>query len=173
MNLNDFLNSQELTPPKNLSDVIVSKVHRDLNPSAQRVFGKILIIHLIASAVTLSICSQFGIQIFHAFDLMHVFMSVAGSAYCMSFCGALFLGISAFSIAFFLRIEELRKVSNNAFLQIALLTIISLAALFFLGAEILLIPALLWLAGAVGVGTLSLKVGLRVRKGLIMRSIHA
>ena len=158
-----FINQNAEAVPSHLSDIIFKEVHADLDPSWSQIFGKVVLIHTVLGFVTLSICSQFGLQTFPVLDLMYAFMSVVGPKYCMAFCGAIFLGGSAFSFAMLLTRPELLKVRKNGVLQILILSILSLAILAFFGAEVLLIPALLWLTGATVAGVLSLELGVRVR----------
>lgn len=158
-----FISQKPEAVPAHLSDVIFKEVHADLDPSWSQIFVKVTLIHAVLGFLTLSICSQFGLQTFPVLDLMYAFMSVAGPKYCMAFCGAIFLSGSAFSFAMLLTRPELLKVRKTGVLQILILSILSLATLIFFGAEILLIPALLWLAGAIVAGVLSLELGIRVR----------
>lgn len=167
---NDFLNAPEISPPTSVTSNVTSKVHRDLNPSNFRVGAKILGIHAGLSLVTLSICSQFGLQLFSVMDLMQSFMRIAGHTYCMAFCGALYIGSSAFALSLLLSPEEVLTVRRNRILQFLILSGVSLAAFIFFGAEVLLVPALLWIGGAFLAWVASVEVGWSIRTIALRRS---
>lgn len=167
---NEFLESKEVSPPGVVSERVLSEVHRGLNPTIPSVAAKVLGIHAVLSVVTLSICSQFGIQVFPVMDLMDSFMLVAGHSYCMVFCGALYVGASAFAMSFLLTPEEVLAIRRNRLLQFLILSSVSLAAFVFFGAEILLIPALMWLAGALLAWVTSVELGWSIRTGVLGRS---
>ncbi len=158
-----FLSSSEVTPPLSLREKIIGMVERDLNPSLQSVFFKVLAVHAVTSLISLSLCSQFGIRALPVLDLMNSVMKIAGESLCMVFCGALYLGFSALVISFMLRIEELRLVQKHKFLQVSFLSGASLGVFLCLGAEVLWGPSLLWLLGSLAGGIGSLKVGSMIR----------
>ncbi len=162
----EYLAADEITPPQLIRETVLSRIQRELNPSFMNVLLRVLVIHLALSLVTLSICSQFGLHLFPLFDLMNSFMAVAGHTFCMVFCGALFVGVSALALPLALTIEQFRVVRNNSLLQFLILSLLSLGVFVFVGAEILLIPALLWLMGALGAGIASVEIGWRVRTQL-------
>lgn len=158
-----FMDAGEVSPPAGIKAQIFDHVARDLNPSFWNVLVRVLGIHAVLSVVTLSICSQFGVQLFPLLDLMNTFMFYAGHTYCMAFCGALYIGSSALSLSLVLTPEQVRVVRKNSLLQLLILSFLSLAILLFFGAEILLFPALLWLSGALIAGVLSLELGWSLR----------
>lgn len=160
---NEFLDAAEVSPPSDVTENVTSNVHRDLNPSNFRVGGKVLLIHAVLSLVTLSICSQFGLRIFSVMDLMESFMRIAGHTYCMAFCGALYVGSTAFALSLLLSPEEVLAVRRNRVLQFLMLSGVSLAAFIFFGAEVLLVPALLWIGGAFFAWMASVEVGWSIR----------
>ncbi len=154
-----FMEAGEVAPPQSVNSKILAQVSQDLNPSFMNVFLRVLSIHAVLSIVTLSICSQFGVQLFPLLDLMNTFMSYVGHTYCMTFCGALYLGSSALSLSLVLTPEQVRVVRRNSPLQFLILSFVSLAVFLFFGAKILLFPALLWLTGAMVAGIFSLEIG--------------
>jgi hypothetical protein len=159
----EFMDGAEVDPPLRVKLNIFKHVNRDLNPSFVNVFMRVLGIHAALSIVTLSICSQFGLQLFPLFDLMSTFMSYVGHTYCMTFCGALYIGSSALSLSLVLTPEQVRVVRKSSFLQFLILSFISLAIFLFFGAEILIFPALLWITGALIAGVLSVELGWLLR----------
>lgn len=164
--LNQFLSAPEVAPPISVRETVLARVSAQLNPSSQSVFLKILGIHAIVSLFTLSICSQFGIQSIKIYDAMDSMMEVVGHTYCMAGCGVLYLGVSAFSLSFLLRSEEIKVIRRHSFLQFACLVGISLGAFLCLGAEVLLLPAALWIVGSLLGGITSLELGWMIRSKL-------
>ena len=167
----EFLSSPEVTPPQEVSAQILSKIHRKMNPSKQKLFFKILTIHTMMSFVSLSICSQFGIQSFPFFDAMKPLMSIVGPTYCMAFCGILYLGLSGLAFSFFLEPEEVRAIRRHKFSQLTALILISLGIFLGFGAQILFVPVMLWVIGSLLGGVVTLELGwllrLQFRKHLV------
>jgi len=167
-----FLEAEEIHPPMAVQEAVLARVKLDLNPSFANVFLRVLAIHGVLSLVTLSICSQFGLQLFPLLDLMNTFMAFAGHTYCMAFCGALFVGASALSLSFVLTPEQVKALRKNSLLQFSILSFLSLGVFLFFGAEILLIPASLWLVGALTAGVLSVEIGWNVRARFRKRVVY-
>lgn len=154
----EFVNSEGVSVPREVSSVILKKIHADLNPSAWVVFLKLLGIHAVVGTLSLSICNQFGLNPFHTgFSLSEYFMRL-GNSTCMVFCGVLFIGLTVLLGHFALRREEFMVLSRNAPLQIFGLSALSLAAFIGFGAEVVLGIAVLWIIGAMLGGILAAKV---------------
>lgn len=120
-------------------------------------------IHTVVSLFSLSICSQFGIQSLKIYDAMDSMMSVVGHTYCMAFCGLLYLSISALMLSFLLKPEEIKVIRRHKVLQLTLLAGVSLGVFLCLGAEILIIPGILWVVGSLVGGITSLELGWMLR----------
>ena len=151
----DFVDSEGASVPENLSKSVFARVRRDLNPSPWLVFAKLLGIHAVVGTLSLALCNQFGMSPFHSgLSLSGYFMKFGHSA-CMVLCGVLFVGLSILLCRPILRNEELFVLRKNAPLQIFGLSTISLALFLALGAEILLVVGLLWIAGAMLGGLLA------------------
>lgn len=159
----EFLSASEANLPNELSKAVLSHVHRELNPSQQTVFLKMLGIHAVVSLFSLSVCSQFGFQSFQIFDAMNVFMSAVGHTCCMALCGALYLGGSALVFSLVMRPEKIKVIRRQRLLQLALLSGLSMGVFLCTGAEMLFLPSLLWVVGSLTGGILSLELGWLVR----------
>ena len=90
-------------------------------------------------------------------------MDVVGHTYCMAFCGLLYLGISALSLSLLLKPEEIKVIRRHKILQLTLLSGVSLGVFLCLGAEVLLIPGTLWVAGSLIGGISTLELGWLLR----------
>lgn len=157
-NFKDFVNSDGVPVPKEISNQILQKVRQDLNPSAWLVFGKLLGIHALVGTLSLAICNQFGLNPFHTnFSLSDYFMKF-GHSTCMVLCGVLFISLTIGLSYLVLRREELFILSKNAPLQVFGLSLLSLAAFIGFGAEIVLGIAVLWFLGAMLGGLVATKV---------------
>jgi hypothetical protein len=158
-----FLSADEVRPPQELGHNIQQHVGRELNPTFQTVFLKVLGVHAAVSLFSLSLCSQFGFQTISLFDLMDHFMKFAGPTYCMAFCGAIYLGISALALSFLLKPEEVKAIRRHAVLQMILLAGVSLGVFLCLGANMLFVPVALWIVGSLAGGIATLEGGWLVR----------
>lgn len=156
---NQFLSAPEITPPNAAREAVLTHVNRELNPSNQNVFLKMLGVHTVVSLFSLSICSQFGIQSLKLYDAMGSMMEAVGHTYCMAFCGLLYLGISALALSLLLKPEEIKVIRRHKVLQFTLLTGVSLGVFLCLGAEVLLFPGAIWIAGSLIGGIATLELG--------------
>ena len=144
----EFVRGDSAAVPSGIAHSILEEVHRDLNPSPWLVFVKLLGIHSVVGTFSLGICNQFGMSPFRTgFSFSEYFMKF-GHSTCMFLCGVLFLGLSVLLCRSVIRIEELRVLQRNIWLQVLGLSLISLGAFAALGAEFTLIIGGLWLLGA-------------------------
>jgi hypothetical protein len=167
-----FLSADEVCPPKGVAHKILQHVSKDLNPSFQQVWLKILGVHAIVSLVSLSLCSQFGFRTLPFLDLMNQFMDAVGSTYCMAFCGAIYLGLSALALSFLLKSGEIRFIRRNIILQMTLLAGVSLGVFLCFGANLLLVPTLLWISGSLVGGAATFETGWLVRSQFRKKLIY-
>lgn len=157
----EFVQADGVPVPSDVSENILKRVHAELNPSAWMVFLKLLGIHLVVGTLSLSICSQFGLNPFHTnFSLSEYFMKF-GHSTCMFLCGVLFIGSTIALGQLALRREELLVLSKNAPLQVFGLSVLSLAALIGFGAEVVLGIGTLWFIGAMAGGVMATKIFVR------------
>jgi len=153
----EFVQSDGVPVPREVSENILKRVHADLNPSAWLVFSKLFGIHLVVGTLSLAICSQFGLNPFHTdFSLSEYFMKF-GHSTCMVLCGVLFIGLTIILGRLFLRREELLVLSRNAPLQVFGLSVLSMAAFIGFGAEVVLGIGILWFLGAMLGGVVAAK----------------
>ena len=149
----EFVRSEGVPVPEEISETIMTRVKRDLNPSAWAVFRKLLGVHAVVGTLSLGICIQFGIDPFRTgFSLSDYFMKF-GHSTCMVLCGILFVGLSVLLCRVVVRREELRILRKNAWLEVFGLSMISLGIFAVLGAEITLAIGVLWFVGAMLGGT--------------------
>ena len=114
----EFMNTSDLAVSSAVSRRILGGVYEDLNPSVWRVSGKLVLVHLLSAAVTLSACPQFGFRLLgEGMGLMHIFMRF-GTITCTFACGSVFLGFSVLAAMFFLRPEEIRKIRQHRLLHV-------------------------------------------------------
>ena len=144
----DFVETKEAIVPEELSQNILARVHKALNPSPWLVFIKLLVIHSVIGTLSLSVCNQFEMNPFNTtFSFSDYFMKF-GHSVCMSFCGFIFVSLSVLSAFFILRPEEFTVLKRNSFIQVFILSLLSLAIFLALGAEIVISIGLLWMIGA-------------------------
>ena len=158
----EFLAAEPVSPPEALSESIISRVRRDLNPSAWLVFSKLTLVHVFVGTVTLLFCPQFGFSPSGGMGLMALFMKFGEEA-CMLGCGAVFMSGSALMAAIVLRPEQVRVIRKTRFLQISSLALLSMAVFVCAGAGLLISMGLFWVLGSVLGGLVSLEIGWALR----------
>ena len=128
---------------------IFNKIKNRLFPNPWKVFGKILAIHSIVGFLSLAICSQFGLNPFGTNrSLMDWFMQVGGHNFCMIACGIFFMTTTYLLANVVMNLEELETVRKYQWLQSGVLGLISIAAFYFFGAELVATFVGLWILGA-------------------------
>lgn len=157
-----FLSAENREPPEPISSRVVKRVQSDLNPPQWIVFAKIALIHLVVGFLVLLICPQFGIGLFEGMGLTALFMHF-GELICSVACGALFLGTSMFVSSLVLKPEEIRAIRKREFVQLVLLSTLSIFAFISLGASVAATLGIAWVIGSVFGGYTSLELGRRFR----------
>jgi hypothetical protein len=102
---------------------------------------------------------------------MNVFMKIMGHTYCMILCGLLYLSLSALALSFLLKPEEIGSIRKDFYAQLLVLAGVSLGVLVCLGAEVLIFPTLLWIAGSLVGGLGALELGWMVRSKFRQRLV--
>ena len=164
----DFLSTKPVEIPQKLTETVLTKLYKELNPSFLHVFKKISFIHLIVGFFTLLFCPQFNISVTSQLGLIPYLMKF-GHEVCTFGCGAIFVGVSILVSSFYLKPEEVRVVKKYVLLQLLILSSISLGFFVAAGAEIVLSLGLIWLAGATVGGILSLDLGWALRRNLYFK----
>ncbi len=149
---NQFIQTGQTQPPKDLSEKILQKTKKMMYPSSFIVFFKLLGIHSVFGTLSLSVCSQFGLNPFNTqLSLADYFMTF-GHSVCMALCGVIFISFSIVGAWLILNRDEFNVLKKNYFIQIFSLGLLSLAIFVALGAHITLGLAVLWLIGALAGG---------------------
>lgn len=165
----EFLMTEPVKVPDGISERILNKIHAELNPSAWKVFSKVSLIHFAVGFVTLLFCPQFGISITSQLGVMPYLMQF-GHEVCMLGCGAIFVGFSLFAASLSLKPEEIKVLKMNNFLQMLSLTTLSIGFFIAMGGEIVLTLGLIWMAGAILGGLVSLDIGWALRRQFIFKA---
>lgn len=159
-----FLRHEEAVPSQ-VSQQVFQKVKKALNPSAFLIFAKVFAIHLAVGTLSLSICHQFGLDPFGTKkSLADWFMNVGGHHFCMIGCGILFMGLSILAAGYFLTLDEVRILRKTEILQALCLSLLSLGVFAFMGAQLVLTMATLWLVGALIGGFMATELMWSLRK---------
>ncbi len=150
--------------PESLSRSVLAHVRAELSPPLSTIAVKGLVLHVVSSLISLTLCPQFGIGPMGGGDgLMRYFMAF-GPNWCFFLCGAFFLGLSAFLTAAFLKREELRLATRVGYAYFPLLAALSYASFLALGANTHAIEIVTsWGIGAILAGWCALKLGLELR----------
>ena len=166
----EFHSIEATEVPSQLSEKVLGRIHAELHPSPFLVFGKTTAIHLLAGLVTLLFCPQFGVSFTSNMGVMGYLMRF-GESVCMLGCGALFMALSLFIASFALKPEEVRTLKGSELFQLAGLSALSLAVFICAGAEVVFSLGIIWFAGAVLGGILSLEAGWILRRRLAFREV--
>lgn len=160
----EFNNSEEASVPP----TIFSALKKRLFPNPWMVFGKVLAIHAGVGFLSLGICHQFGLNPFGTeYSLMNWFMKVGGHNFCMVACGIFFMMTTYLLANLILNLEELETFRRHEWLQTGVLGLVSLAAFYFFGAELVATFAGLWILGAFIGALLALEGSYQIRRAFI------
>lgn len=141
----EFIKSDNVDVPNEL----VANVKARLFPSPWVVFSKILAIHSTVGFLSLAGCNQFGLNPFGTnYSLMDWFMHIGGHHFCMFACGVFFMTSTHLFANLLLNLEELETIKRYEWLQTAVLGLLSIAAFYFFGAELVATFVGLWIIGA-------------------------
>ncbi len=146
------LESQALgTVGEGLRESLVARVFRELSPSLWAVGQKLVVVHLFASALSLSVCEQFGVRLFfEGHGLMGLFMHL-GVIGCFICCGAFYLGSTLVLSKVLFSRPEWRKLRQHFVPIFLALTLSSLAVFWAVQGQIEFVIASAWLVGAMAV----------------------
>lgn len=160
----DFLNTEEVPVPPELSHRVLTLIKRRMFPSVSQIFIKLLMLHIPISILSLLVCDQFGMSPFERnFSLYRYFMYF-GHSVCMFLCGSFFIGGSILISGFILRPHEVRALRKKSYIQSFFLAGISYGSFLMFGAQITLSIALVWLLGAILGGMISSEIVFRLLK---------
>lgn len=143
----EFINSDSNI--HSISPEVFKNLKKKLFPNPWLVFGKTLTLHSIVGFLSLGICNQFGLNPFNTEkSLMNWFMQVGGHNFCMVACGIFFMTTTYLLANFVLNLEEIETIRRYEWLQTGILGLISIAAFYFFGAELVATFTVLWILGA-------------------------
>lgn len=151
----EFLDPPESSVPGQLSGDLIGRITSELNPSPWYVFARLTIITAISSLLSLAACPQFGFG--NNFGLMRFFMQF-GPVVCSLGCGAVFLSVGLALAGFLLRPEEINVLRRTKFLQLSLLSAMSLGGFTCFGEAVVLSVGVLWMLGAIIGGLIALEL---------------
>lgn len=145
----------------------LESLKKRLFPSPWMVFGKVTAIHAVIGFCSLAICNQFGLNPFQTQQsLTNWFMKIAGHNLCMLLCGVFFMATTYVLANIFLNLEEMESIRRYEWLQTGIMGLISLAAFYFFGAELVGTFALVWFVGGLIGGLLSIEGSYRIRRAI-------
>jgi len=166
----DFKTNERHSAPSELSQNILRSVTSELDPDHKLVFFKLLSIQAIVGTLTLIFCPQFNFSLTNNFKIFHFFHQHFGHYGCSMVCGSLFLGTGALIASQILKKPEVQKIKQSKLLYFVSLSGIGVLCFFFLGAQVYLDAALLWIAGAILGSVVLLETGFKFRLYLASHS---
>lgn len=144
----DFINSEEINPPKELDEKILSFVKKELDPSHQAIFLKLIGIQAFIGLLSMLFCPQFNLSLTNSYDLFHYFHYNFGESICMLICGSIFVGSGAIFAAYTLNLAEVKKIHKSSFLYFTSISILSISVFMILGTKLYLNLVFFWFIGA-------------------------
>ena len=162
----EFAQYKDEKVPQDISEHIKNYVQKELNPSHQQVFIKLISIQAFIGFLTLIFCPQFQISLTNNFDFFHFFHHNFGESICMMICGSIFTGSGALFAAYILQAQEIKKIKESRLLYHISISIIALSTFLVLGSVIYLVLSLYWFIGSVISAMLLFEVNTILRKGL-------
>lgn len=151
---NEFVSCEDLHPPKAISEKILVKTKKLVNPSPWLVFLKLVGVHAVFGTLSLAICNQFGLNPFNTHLSLSEYFMTFGHSICMTLCGVIFVSFSLFAAWMILSRDEFFVIKKNYLIQVFSLSLLSLAIFIALGAHMSLGIAVLWILGAIAGGAL-------------------
>lgn len=133
---------------KKIGETLYGRIKRELRPSVLMVGTRLTGAHLLSSALTLSVCPQFGVRLLGSgHGIMALFMPL-GMLGCFFLCGALYLGFTVFMARLVLSRPDWRVVRNHYALFMGGLALVSLLAFSLIQGQFYLNLSLFWFVGA-------------------------
>jgi hypothetical protein len=167
----DFIEFVQTNPaPTTASQTLQVRLRQRLFPNPWVVFAKVFGLHVIVGFLSLAVCHQFGLNPFQTDkSLADWFMTVGGHNFCMLACGVLFMALTYGFANLFLSLEEVEAVRKVEWLQTGITGLVSLAAFYFFGAQLVMAVAVLWAVGALVGGLVSIELSYRLRRSLVLK----
>lgn len=128
----DFLSTEPVAPSSTLSKKVQEQIQSDMKFSPVAVIAKLSFFHVIATALILYVCPQFGVSWgASSFSLMTFFMKF-GHEVCAALCGVTLVGGTFLLTALMLKPQEsfwLKQQMPWIPISLSILTLIVLAAM--------------------------------------------
>lgn len=162
----DFVTGDGITPPKELDELILDRVRRELSPGISYVFSKLAFVQGIVGLITLSFCPQFQLGLGADPSLIHSMSQTFGPFGCMAICGAIFLGSGAIVSGALLTRPERNLIRKTKYLVYFLLPGIALVSFNLCGGEIYFDIAVAWALGAIVSSIIGFEASAQIKKRL-------
>lgn len=154
--------------PASLNEKILNDIKTRLNPDLKIIFLKLFIVHLITAIITLTICPQFGFQLFRSqINLMNVFMKL-GNHFCDFACGTFFTATSIFVATFIISRDEIRVLKFHRIMTVLSIVLTSIGFFVIMNPQLFFELSILWILGAMSGAFVTLEIGasIQLRKSL-------
>jgi len=162
----DFMTSDRIKPPKELDELILSRIRRKLSPSISYVFTKLALTQGIVGLLTLTLCPQFQLSFGADHSLVSNMSEVFGPFGCMAICGAIFLGSGAIVSGALLTRPERNLIRKTKYLAYFLLSGAALVLFNLCGGELYFDIAAAWVLGAITSSIIGLEVSAQIKQRL-------
>ncbi len=159
----DFIKDSSKSPSKEISNSVLAKIQKELDPSPWSVFTKLLTIQAFIGVITMLFCPQFTLSLTNNHKAYHYFHYNFGEQICMLICGSIFIGTGAVFASFILKSPEVSKIRDSKFLYFFSLCSIALLVFMLSGAELYLKLTSFWLIGAYISGLILFELGSFIR----------
>ena len=149
--------------PSSINEKILKNIKERLNPDLKMIFLKLFMVHIFTAILTLSICPQFGFQIFRShLNLMDLFMKL-GNHFCDFACGTFFTATSIFIALFVISRDELRVLRHHRNITVLSIVLASIGFFVIMNPQLFFELSLLWITGAIFGATTILEIGTEIQ----------
>ena len=152
--------------PSGISSKVMRDIETRLSPNLYTILGKVFLIQVIISFLTLFLCPQFDIG-FYLRPGLFDWMNEYSRTLCTSTCAAFFIGIGAFTTSFLISFDEKRVIGMKYLIYYFILGFITILLFQSIGGYSTLYNTFVWLISFIGTGILASKVGYELRESFM------
>lgn len=163
----NFLKTDHQMVNSELDQRILGIVAKELNPSHQKVFFKLISIQAFIGTLTLLFCPQFQLSLTNNYELFHYFHHRFGENICMMICGSIFLGSGSIFATYLLNRVEIQKIQQSTILYHLSMSIIFLSVFLLIGTGAYLVLNIFWLLGASISGILLFEMNRKIKSTIL------
>lgn len=158
-----FVTAEPVNPRRATEVAVFRLVEKTLQPRLLPILGKLTLVQATAGVGTLALCPQFEIGFGTHHHILHALHAWTGPLLLNLFCGIFFVLFGAVLAGSLLRLDEIKVLGKGKYLYHIAYGTVALAVFMALGAQVLILGAVLWVIGAALGTMIGLEAGSRLR----------